>query len=81
MGGLAKGLSLVGLCVTALIIMKLVASNLQSSVAPVVPTQATEGVQNPENATPQQQTAVQKAEDARTMLENSGVPTQNLPDQ
>lgn len=71
MGGLAKGLSLVGLCITALIVMRLVASNYQS---------ATPSIQNAEDATQQVEDAMQKVEDATQQLEDVTVPSPELPE-
>jgi hypothetical protein len=71
MGGLVKGLGLVGLCVTALIVMRLVASNYQS---------ATPQIQNAEDATQQVDDAMRKVEDAVDQLETVDIPSPELPE-
>lgn len=71
MGGLVKGLGLAGLCITALIIMKLVADSYQS---------ATPTVQKTDEATQQVEDAAQKAQDAANQLEKLDAPSPELPE-
>lgn len=77
MGGLVKGLGLVGLCVTALIVMRLVASSYQSTTPAIQ--DAENAAEQVEGSTQQVEDMMQKVEDATTELEEVEMPSTEAP--